>query len=120
MAMLLASINYTLSLGFALTFLIGSVAWISIHHAFRNLVGLSINAGPQAEAVFCGTPARFGVVTAQPGTAPPAQGLKIWRQVAVQRPSSDAEPFDYGPLQPPPPRTSTWPPTSAAGSQLPR
>jgi hypothetical protein len=40
--MLLTSINYTLSLGFALTFLIGSVAWISIHHAFRNLVGLSI------------------------------------------------------------------------------
>jgi hypothetical protein len=39
LVMLLASINYTLSLGFALTFLIGSVAWISIHHAFRNLVG---------------------------------------------------------------------------------
>jgi hypothetical protein len=45
LVMLLASINYTLSLGFALTFLIGSVAWISIHHAFRNLVGLSISAG---------------------------------------------------------------------------
>ena len=30
MAMLLASINYGLSLGFALTFLIGSVAWISL------------------------------------------------------------------------------------------
>jgi hypothetical protein len=30
--MLLASINYALSLGFALTFLIGGVAWVSIHH----------------------------------------------------------------------------------------
>jgi len=57
--MLLTSINYTLSLGFALTFLIGSVAWISIHHAFRNLVGLSITPG-KADAVFCGNPAQFG------------------------------------------------------------
>ena len=35
LVMLLASINYALSLGFGLTFLIGSVAWISIHHAQR-------------------------------------------------------------------------------------
>ncbi|HPI59582.1 DUF58 domain-containing protein [Zoogloea sp.] len=63
--MLLTSINYTLSLGFALTFLIGSVAWISIHHAFRNLVGLSITPG-KADAVFCGNPAQFGVVLSNP------------------------------------------------------
>jgi uncharacterized protein (DUF58 family) len=91
LVMLLASINYTLSLGFALTFLIGSVAWISIHHAFRNLVGLSIAPG-KAEAVFCGAPARFGIVISNPALRP-RQGLRLAPSggaEAIQR----AEPFD--------------------------
>lgn len=60
LVMLLASINYTLSLGFALTFLIGGVAWVSIHHAYRNLVELSITPG-RVEPVFCGENARFSI-----------------------------------------------------------
>ncbi len=44
-AMLLASINYSLSLGFALTFLLAGVGIASIFHAFRNLLRLEINAG---------------------------------------------------------------------------
>ncbi|MCK6373696.1 MAG: DUF58 domain-containing protein [Zoogloea sp.] len=88
MAMLLASINYGLSLGFGLTFLIGSVAWISIHHAFRNLVDLVISPG-RSDAVFCGTPARFGVVLHNP-TLRPRVSLKIW---PTGVPNGDA-PFD--------------------------
>ncbi|MBS0345170.1 MAG: DUF58 domain-containing protein [Proteobacteria bacterium] len=63
--MLLASINYTLSLGYALSFLIGGVAWVSIHHAFRNLVDLSIEPG-RVEPVFCGAPLHFGIVLDNP------------------------------------------------------
>ncbi|WP_374484149.1 DUF58 domain-containing protein [Zoogloea sp.] len=73
--MLLASINYTLSLGYALTFLIGSVAWVSIHHAFRNLVELRIEPG-RVEPVFCGAPLHFGIVLNNPGGRP-RTGLQL-------------------------------------------
>lgn len=88
LAMLLASINYGLSLGFALTFLIGSVAWISIHHAFRNLVELAVSPG-RTEPVFAGTPARCGVVLHNPSLRP-RLGLKVW---PVGHPN-DERPFD--------------------------
>ena len=58
LVMLIASINYELSLGFALTFLLGGIAVTSIVHAFRNLLNLQIHAG-RCEPVFCGEPARF-------------------------------------------------------------
>jgi uncharacterized protein (DUF58 family) len=51
--MLVASINYTLSLGYALTFLLSGTAIASVIHAFRNLFQLSIYYG-KAEPVFCG------------------------------------------------------------------
>ena len=92
LVMLLASINYTLSLGFALTFLIGSVAWISIHHAFRNVVGLSITPG-KAEAVFCGNPARFGVVLSNPALRP-RQGLLLAPSTSTARLLPNIKPFD--------------------------
>lgn len=89
LTMLLASINYGLSLGFALTFLIGSVAWLSIHHAFRNLLALSIAPG-RSEAVFCGAPARFGLIVSNPG---PRARLGL-----VLRPGADpTDPFDIPP-----------------------
>jgi len=89
LVMLLASINYALSLGFALTFLIGGVAWISIHHAFRNLVGLSISPG-RSEAVFCGTPARFGIQLHNDGQRP-RLGLQLWPSATPERLNA---PFD--------------------------
>ncbi|KAA3654267.1 MAG: DUF58 domain-containing protein [Proteobacteria bacterium] len=59
--MLLASINYTLSLGFALTFLLAGIGITSIFHAFRTLLGLEIAAGP-LPPVHSGEPAQFGLV----------------------------------------------------------
>lgn len=88
--MLLASINYTLSLGFALTFLIASVGWVSIHHAFRNVVGLSIAAG-RSEPVFCGQPAHFGVILSNPGLRA-RQGLHL--STGRHAHSPGAGPFD--------------------------
>lgn len=51
--MLIGSINYNNSLGFALTFLMGSVVMISMLHTHRNLSGLKIRCDT-ARSVFCG------------------------------------------------------------------
>ena len=56
--MLLGSINYSLSLGFVLTFLLAMMAVMSMLHAFRNLAHLQIRAG-RSDAVFKGETAQF-------------------------------------------------------------
>ena len=56
--MLLGDINYNLSLGYVLTFLLTMMAVMSMLHAFRNLAQLQIRAG-RTEAVFCGDEAKF-------------------------------------------------------------
>lgn len=56
--MLLGSINYNLSLGFVLTFLLAMMAVLSMLHAFRNLAHLEIRAG-RVDPVFSGETARF-------------------------------------------------------------
>jgi uncharacterized protein (DUF58 family) len=58
--LLVASINYELSLGFALTFLLASIGLVSMVHAFRNLLHLTIHPG-RCEPVFCGEPAHFAL-----------------------------------------------------------
>jgi uncharacterized protein (DUF58 family) len=54
----LTSINYNLSLGFALTFLLGACALIDMHLTHRNLAQLYLSPG-RAHAVFAGEEARF-------------------------------------------------------------
>jgi len=56
--MLLGDINYNLSLGYVLTFLLATMAVMSMLHAFRNLAHLEIRAG-HADAVFKGSTAQF-------------------------------------------------------------
>jgi uncharacterized protein (DUF58 family) len=56
--MLLGDINYNLSLGYVLTFLLTMMAVMSMLHAFRNLAHLEIRSG-RAEPVFCGETACF-------------------------------------------------------------
>jgi len=56
--MLLGDINYNLSLGYVLTFLLATMAAMSMLHAFRNLAHLEVRAG-HADAVFGGGTARF-------------------------------------------------------------
>ena len=65
LVMLLASINYNLSLGYALTFLLGGAGIASMVHAFRNLLGLSISPG-RTEPVFCGETAVFRLTLQNP------------------------------------------------------
>jgi uncharacterized protein (DUF58 family) len=56
--MLLGDINYNLSLGYVLTFLLTMMAVMSMLHAFRNLAHMEIRPG-RAEPVFCGEVAQF-------------------------------------------------------------
>jgi uncharacterized protein (DUF58 family) len=59
--MLFGSINYALSLGFVLTFLLAGLGLVSILHTFRNLAHLYVSAG-RVDAVLAGDTARFGLV----------------------------------------------------------
>jgi uncharacterized protein (DUF58 family) len=61
MLMLLGSINYNLSLGYVLTFLLAGLGVVSILHTFRNLVHLYVSAGRVAP-VFAGDTAHFQIV----------------------------------------------------------
>lgn len=58
--MLVGSINYSLALGYVLTFLLAGMAIVSILHTFRNIAHLAVSAG-KAEAVFAGDIAYFNL-----------------------------------------------------------
>lgn len=60
-ALLLGSINYSLSLGFGLTFLVVSVAWIGMLATFRNLAHLHLRP-LRVEPVFAGDAAEYRLV----------------------------------------------------------
>ncbi len=61
LAMLIGATNYGNSLVFALTFVLGSVGFVSMLYTYRNLAGLTI-ATASAASVFAGQPARFPLV----------------------------------------------------------
>lgn len=60
MVLLLASINYALSLGFTLTFLLGSMAGVAMLHTWRNLAHLKLRPG-RCDPIFAGEIARFNI-----------------------------------------------------------
>lgn len=84
MLLLIASINYGLSLGFLLTFLLAGMGSVSMLHTFRNLAQLSISPG-KVEPVFAGDTALFSLVFANQGMPRFSVGVKRARQ-------ADAEP----------------------------
>jgi uncharacterized protein (DUF58 family) len=65
--MLSGSINYNLSLGFILTFLLTALGVNAILHTFRNLARLRIATG-RVPSVFAGDTARFALVIDNPTT----------------------------------------------------
>jgi uncharacterized protein (DUF58 family) len=66
--MLLASINYQLSLGYALTFLLAGAGAVSLHQTHATLRGLTLHLRPPAP-VFAGDPAALELVLTSPGAA---------------------------------------------------
>jgi uncharacterized protein (DUF58 family) len=61
--LLVGSINYAMSLGFALTFLLGGLGVAGMVHTARNLAQLAVGAG-RVEPVFAGEPAPLRLVLA--------------------------------------------------------
>src|SRR5690348_14334419 len=66
--MLNGSVNYALSLGYLLTFLLSALAVSTILHTFRNLAGLRVSALRTAP-VFAGDVAQFQLCIANPAGA---------------------------------------------------
>lgn len=78
--MLLGSINYTLSLGFVLTFLLGGMALVAILHTYRNLDQLTVSAG-KTMPVFAGQQASFSLcLTSSGATERFAIGVMLEKQ----------------------------------------
>lgn len=65
--MLAGSINYQLSLGYILTFLLAGMGVVSILHTYRNLAHLSVSAG-RVEPAFAGGTVRFHLFFDNPTT----------------------------------------------------
>lgn len=63
--LLLAAINYALSLGFVLAFLLAAMGFVALHHTWRNLAYLKLRP-VRGEPVFAGAPARFGLAMEAP------------------------------------------------------
>jgi uncharacterized protein (DUF58 family) len=63
--LLVASIQYALSLGFVLTFLVGSMAGVATLHTWRNLAHLKLRPS-RCDPVFAGDLATFGVTVETP------------------------------------------------------
>ncbi len=74
LVMLLASINYQLNLGYALTFLLGGAALVSMHQTHDNLRRLVLRVKAPAP-VFAGEPATLEVVFDNPGAQRHGVGL---------------------------------------------
>ena len=85
LVMLLGSMNYTNSMGFALTFLIGALGLVGMHHTHANLAGVEVNAGGAAP-VFAGEPARFELQLRQHGRRPHYSIAAAWSRATPGRP----------------------------------
>ena len=59
--LLLGAINYSLALGYVLTFFLGSIALTSLFHTFRNLAYIELRCTP-ATPVFAGQAAQLPIV----------------------------------------------------------
>lgn len=78
--LLLASINYALSLGFVLTFLLSAMGFVALHHTWRNLAYMQVRP-VRAEPVFAGEAAHFGLSLESPSRRP-RYAIAIHRGVA--------------------------------------
>jgi uncharacterized protein (DUF58 family) len=64
--LLIGSINYNLSLGYILTFLLAGIGVVSILHTWRNLARVALRPA-KTRPVFAGDSARFHIVVENPG-----------------------------------------------------
>lgn len=90
LVMLLGAMNYSNSMGFALTFLLGALGLVCMHHTHGNLVNLSLNAG-KAPPVFAGEIAHFEVVVDNPAASPRYALALAWPTYTVAQVELDED-----------------------------
>ena len=73
--LLLASMNYALSIGFILTFLLASMGGVAMLHTWRNLAHLKLRPG-RCDPVFAGDTVHFRVVLESPSRERFAVGIR--------------------------------------------
>ncbi|MDF3036303.1 MAG: hypothetical protein K0S28_1577 [Paucimonas sp.] len=61
----IGSVNYSLNLGFLLTYMIAGLIFVDMHFTFRNMVQLCLSSG-RAQPVFAGEKARFELHVSNP------------------------------------------------------
>ncbi len=59
--MTFTSANYNNNMGFVLAFTLASLGMVTVLHTYRNIAHLTLRPG-RVPAVFCGEPARFGII----------------------------------------------------------
>lgn len=88
-AMLLGSMNYATSLGFALTFLLAGLALVTLHECHNDLLGIEVRyAG--APPVFAGQHVRFDIALTNTASVPRYE-------LELRAAESEAGPVDIGP-----------------------
>ena len=65
--MLVAAVNYSLSLGYALCFLLTGLFSATLLHTYRNVAGLELRHVAAADSAFAGEPLPFVLALADPG-----------------------------------------------------
>ncbi len=88
-AMLLGSMNYSTSLGFALAFLLAGLGLVALHHCHANLLGTRLRFAA-ARPVFAGQEARFQIEVSNGGALPKYE-IEL-EAAGVQTPPVDLEP----------------------------
>jgi len=100
--LLLASINYQLNLGYALTFLLAGSALASMHMTHGTLRGLTLHLRP-VQPAFAGGTAHIEIVASNPGRQRPAVAFAVvagdqpphWSWCAIAAASQDTVHLGY-------------------------
>jgi uncharacterized protein (DUF58 family) len=82
LGMFAGSINYNNNLGFLLTFLLVSMAFVSIIHTYKNISGFKI-ISTATQPVFAGDQATFEFIAEDSGTNRPGIGISFSKEKAA-------------------------------------
>ena len=82
LVLLIASIQYQLSLGFLLTFMLGAMAGVAMLHTWRNLAHLRLRPG-RCDPVFAGETAHFSITIETPSRTRFSIGVRRRDEEAV-------------------------------------
>lgn len=96
--MLLGAMNYSNSMAFALTFLLGALGLVCMHHTHGNLVNVQLRAG-RALPVFAGETAHFEVLVDNPARGQRYSLALSWPRAAQPDSIGDVAPQSSTTLQ---------------------